>query len=445
MAVLTDRGALALANSTRARDRGKIKPGSQRAQSASPEDPPLAIEPQLYPRTYRLAGSARRLSWLGGILLLVIPIYVVAAGGSAPFGLTPGAAFALGGFLIALAGGLGIYLIVGVFRTGVVLSADSIAVTGTLTGTRSLRRSDILGMRSIKTGIRDAKPILELVPRFASMQSLRIDGAIDTDDAFLAWMSGLTDLDAADAQASREAIIADPVLGTTREARLDALQSVRNWVMVGAFVAGIATMVLLFLPTPLWLAAALPMALPWLGILIVNRWDGLFRLHDDKNDARVNLSLIMLLPGAMLWWLSVGSVHLMDWRAALVPAALVSVVLVATAVRVEKKPRATAANVALLFVLSLMYGYGAIAVCDRVFDGAAPQVFRPQARNAHASSGGRSTTYYVDLAPWGPRTEWEIVIVTRTVYDAAARGAPICVKLHPGALGMPWYRVEPCE
>jgi hypothetical protein len=155
--------------------------------------------------------------------------------------------------------------------------------------------------------------------------------------------------------------------------------------------------------------------------------------------------MVMLLPGLALCWLALGSVPLMDSRMAFVPAALVSMVLVATAVRVERKPRASAANVALLFAVSLAYGYGAIAVCDRLFDGAAPQVFRPVARDPHTSSGRNGTTYYVDLAPWGPRTEWEILIVSRRVYDAATRGAPICVKLHPGALGMPWYRVEPCE
>ncbi len=65
-------------------------------------------------------------------------------------------------------------------------------------------------------------------------------------------------------------------------------------------------------------------------------------------------------------------------------------------------------------------------------------------RGKHAS-GGKQTSRYLELDPWGPVTERKDVAVGRRLHDAASTGDRVCVALHPGALGARWYVVLRCR
>jgi hypothetical protein len=60
-------------------------------------------------------------------------------------------------------------------------------------------------------------------------------------------------------------------------------------------------------------------------------------------------------------------------------------------------------------------------------------------------STGRSRSYHVKLAPWGPRTTTDTDDVTSGTYDDLHLGGRACVTLHPGALGVRWYTIAPCS
>ena len=56
----------------------------------------------------------------------------------------------------------------------------------------------------------------------------------------------------------------------------------------------------------------------------------------------------------------------------------------------------------------------------------------------------RHTSWYLRLAPWGPRTEARDVAVTPELYESTDKGQAVCVALHNGALNVHWLTVSQC-
>lgn len=97
-----------------------------------------------------------------------------------------------------------------------------------------------------------------------------------------------------------------------------------------------------------------------------------------------------------------------------------------------------------LAVAGGLYGYGAFTVIDTRFDTSAGQVLPVTVSNKHISHG-RSNSYHLDLPAWGPRTAPSTVSVRRSLYEAVQPGDVVCITLHPGSLGVPWYAVGLCQ
>ena len=99
-----------------------------------------------------------------------------------------------------------------------------------------------------------------------------------------------------------------------------------------------------------------------------------------------------------------------------------------------------------LFVLGLIgagLGLGAPATVDVAFDTAAPQAIRTTLSSEYVTRG-RSVTYNLRLPAWGPKTGPNEVTVSSELYAKLDPGDPVCIDLHPGALGVSWFVVHAC-
>ncbi len=90
-----------------------------------------------------------------------------------------------------------------------------------------------------------------------------------------------------------------------------------------------------------------------------------------------------------------------------------------------------------------LYVYAAMWTADVQFDHSGGQAVRVQIADKHIS-GGRSTTYYLDLPAWGPRTQPRSISVSSSIYNAVQPGDPICILWRPGAFGAPWFIANLC-
>ena len=99
--------------------------------------------------------------------------------------------------------------------------------------------------------------------------------------------------------------------------------------------------------------------------------------------------------------------------------------------------------VVVMAVFGALYGVAASTIVDVRFDRSPPQLFRSTVTDKYVTHG-KSTSYHLEIAPWGPSARESSVGVSESIYDAAQVGDPICMNLHAGLLGAPWYNVTPC-
>ena len=90
------------------------------------------------------------------------------------------------------------------------------------------------------------------------------------------------------------------------------------------------------------------------------------------------------------------------------------------------------------------YAFGVLGQANVLFDRAPQSMLRSRIIDKHPGHG-RIATYHLILAPWGPIGEARDATVPHDVYDHAEIDDPACIRLHDGALGMPWFTAATCR
>lgn len=90
--------------------------------------------------------------------------------------------------------------------------------------------------------------------------------------------------------------------------------------------------------------------------------------------------------------------------------------------------------------LFYIYSISSLKVVNCRFDSSDPEIFEAQVL-AKERSSGKTTSYYLDLSPWGPRTEHEKVPVGSHGFERANVGDTVEVYLYPGRFKASWFQV----
>jgi hypothetical protein len=335
---------------------------------------------------------------------------------------------------------MGIYLVAFVTRTRLTLRQGEIELAG-IASARSLRRDEILGFRTYAP--RNGPPILVLVPRSDDARKLKIPQMFRTDQAFRDWLGGLPDLDARDADAVEKQIESRTELGATPEERSRTVEQAK-WICRLLTIATIAVSIWGFLyPAPYAVVVALLVSLPWAAVAVTARYPGLVIINQDRRDPRPGTAVPFIFPGLVLTLRIVNDARPIGWEEPLALTLLLAGGLTLAAWRVDVTLRRRPPKLLLILLLACFYGYGSVMEADILFDRTPPAVYRTVITGKYISNG-KSKSYNLRLAPWGPKTNGDRVSVPRTFYLSKQIGDPVCVSLRPGTLAIPWYIVRDC-
>lgn len=217
-----------------------------------------------------------------------------------------------------------------------------------------------------------------------------------------------------------------------------------KWVGYGLIVLSTALAVYdLFSPS--LMAAAFLLTVPLAVLALIISSPASFEVHGRRmaSGKRVINGIILLPFFAMLF---ANSHHAqVDPFRPLVPAAVVAVVLLPLAWLGKSRPGVASPWTLFMFLIgcAAVYGYGATVLADVQFDTSPGTPTTAAVLGKHIASG-RSTTYYLDVGPWGPRTRPNSISVSSGDYRALNAGDSLCIGLHPGFLGLPWFTAHPC-
>jgi hypothetical protein len=162
-----------------------------------------------------------------------------------------------------------------------------------------------------------------------------------------------------------------------------------------------------------------------------------------RNEVGVNVGLAMLVPGLALMLRAMFDVQVLDWsRAAMLTAGGAIACSALIYFLVDEEHEQLGSQLALLFMMCA-YSYGVVMFANEQLDHSGPETYPVEVLAKRTSTDNRATRY-LELEPWGPRTEPEEVAVNSEMYEAAAVGGQVCVYMFQGALGMRWFEVWTC-
>ena len=164
----------------------------------------------------------------------------------------------------------------------------------------------------------------------------------------------------------------------------------------------------------------------------------LFVLGKPKRDPRTDFAFAFIAAGAGLCLGNIG-VNFVSLSSLLPAILLVSLATCAGLFLLARNTSGPRGAWIVMVMLSGSYGYGLVTSGDTLPDHAKPERYSVSIVGKHTTSG-RSTSYYLDLAPWGPIQDENRLGVSKRLYDAAGVGDLTCLELHQGYLHAPWYR-----
>jgi hypothetical protein len=304
---------------------------------------------------------------------------------------------------------------------------------------RRLLLEQLAGYRTLQGGKGGASLLLE--PRQPGARSLKVPLLKEmAGPEFQAWLSRLTDLDARDRARSESEMLASPALGGTpaeRAASLAAAKKIANALNAAALLVGF--WVLLF-PRPYGLAVGAAYALPVAALAVAALGRGRYQLLGSRNDARPQVGLPLFMPGLCAIPRAF-DFELVAPSGLLVPAVVTGLVLGVVVLVADPVVRRRPAWLLLLLPFLIGQAAGAATVANCYRDPSAPAVQEVEVLG-HRVSRGKSTTYYLRLARWGPRAGPEDVSVPRDLYRAVEDFQTVRVELRAGRLGLAWFRVR---
>jgi hypothetical protein len=306
-------------------------------------------------------------------------------------------------------------------------------------GTRIVHRSEMRGYRIIPIGKGVDRVRIELVGDAKSLVMPLFDAP-----PVLAWLKkhGLSDLNAADVARARSALQQDQRYGDTTKTRRDTLDMFGR-ASFGSALLGLAILVwTLFLPWGRTVAACVAASTP---LLIVGAVVGTGRRMAVLSDSRVDAR-----PG--VGWLLIGGIgpglraffdaHLVDPLSAVGPVYVLAAGAYAAFWLVDPRPLRTSIPFWILVGLTVGWAAGALVTVDKLLDHTPPKHFRVPVISTRIVYG-KSTGYYIAVAPWGPFPKGQ-EFRNRRLYERVKAGDELCMTAHDGALRIKWYEAQLC-
>jgi hypothetical protein len=378
-------------------------------------------------------------TWLKMFYLLIgIMLIVFSAVGCVTY------AYAAGSNTLALLMPL-IFIAVGIYVFALA-SRSRLVIEGTRIQVQHAFReqsAEVSGIEGFRTVSSRSGSIMQILLK-DGLGTISVPSYFDTDDFFRKWTAQITDLDKTGRDALLEQISRQEDLGATPEERLQALPTARTW---GVFllIVSIAAVVALFVPN---LVPRLPVVVilalvPAAVILLVLRSPLLYTVFKPKSDPRAELSYALMASSFGLI-IPIGGLHLVSMQPLMFLMVPVGLAYSAALYFTAQNNAPNAGKLLLLLMLAGFYSYSLSVAADTLEDSSQVTRYTASVIGKRISSG-RSRSYILLLAPWGPVEKTNQISVSYTTYNQTVLGDQVCLNLHAGLLHVPWYQQVSCS
>jgi hypothetical protein len=232
----------------------------------------------------------------------------------------------------------------------------------------------------------------------------------------------------------------------TEEDRKRRLMQARKLMVYSAFLMPFAFVWVLLSPGQFKILMPVLLALPWVAVWLTWFFKGILRLYVSKSKPYPTLLMTVIITefATFAAVFREYDIYLFDGRFWGLVLALSVVVLlvwsVACRAAVEGERNLPGVYAGMLLVTGL-YSYTTLVFSNCAYDDRRPVITRVAVDGKHVSHG-KSTSYFLELSPWGRFTDGKSAQVSYTFYNAMSTGDSVSVYLHPGKWGIAWYEVH---
>jgi hypothetical protein len=333
---------------------------------------------------------------------------------------------------------MSLYILAYALRSRLILDGSRIIVRGVFKE-KAADLSEVEGSRIVSS--RNGSYMLLYLKE--GRGKITISQSFDTDDDYRAWFQKIIDLDARDRDALLAEISQDAELGSTTEDRLAALKQAKTINIAAIAVTIAAAFGTNLAPTNYRLPLAILLALvPVAAMMLIHRSLLLYSLFKKKADPRADVAFILMAAGFGLAF-TAAEIEFVSIKPLLFLIIPVALICIASFYGPARKCNTQVAVLFGILFVSLPYSFGLAVAANKMLDRAKPAIYIVPVTGKHVSHG-KSTTYYLDLAPWGPINHSNEISVSRGFYSDMQSGDQVCLGLHQGWLHAAWYQLTEC-
>ena len=335
--------------------------------------------------------------------------------------------------------GGGIYVFASALRSRLVIDGSRIEVQ-TAFRERTADLGEIEGYRTIQT--RNSSYTQLRLKNGAG--TIAIPNIFDVDEDYRRWLAQIPNLDERDRDALLSEIKQSAELGGTPDERMAALATAKTIGIFATVVAVVLAVASNIAPGFLGLLSGALLAITPVWVLVMIKQSPLlYAIFKRKADPRADLAFV-LMATSFGYLFAISGVHVVSIKP-LVPLMLALLVFYCAPVLFVAGgvSQLMGRSIALVFFAGL-YGYSLTVALNAHLDKGQISPYRSTVTRKYESHG-RSTSYTLYLAPWGPFEGTNRVGVSSRVYQDTAIGDSVCLNLHPGALHAAWFEVVDCS
>ncbi len=259
------------------------------------------------------------------------------------------------------------------------------------------------------------------------------------------WLSqNYSDLDIVQANQEKEEILNNDEFGWTTEQREEKLIKAHKTAEILNWTGGLIGAWILFLANPYEYAIITSIFFPIICVIVLKYFNGLIRIDERKDTAYPTIFWAIFAPSMGLCLRGLLDYNIFDYSKIWTPSILIALTFIAvlTIGNKEFKFNKTKDYLTILGFSIFMfgYGYGAVITLNCMYDKSEPQKYDATILSKRISSG-KSTTYYLELTPWGKQKEIDEVSVSKDLYNKLNQNDKVNIYFMKGQFDIPWFEV----
>lgn len=274
---------------------------------------------------------------------------------------------------------------------------------------------------------------------------IKINKYLEKVNEIMDWLSEhYHDLDLVEANQETEEILDNVEFGFTITERLEKLESARKTIKILNWSGGIIGAWAFFWANPYEYAIMAAIIFPLVCIMVLKYFNGLVTIVEKKHTAYPSLLWAFLPSCFALFFRGLSDFHVFDFTQVWTPfffVVLTFILLITIIYKTFSFKKASDNSTGFIFLIFILsYSYGAIITLNCLYDQSIPEQYSSTILNKRETTG-KSTTYYLELAPWANQKENIEISVSKDLYIKFDQNEKVNILLMQGRFDIPWFEI----